>query len=198
MPGIYVCFVKPIVDRVTAGIGIILLSPLFLATAFAFLITRQFPMIFRQQRTGKDGKPFTLYKLRTLANDLSLSLAERKFWLGNFLRSTSIDELPQLWNILLGEMSFIGPRPMPVEYDTLFSTDQRKRFKVMPGITGWAQVNGRHGISWEKKFEFDMEYVNCQSFALDMRILFETIILLLSFRKDISLTEQPFRGSPNP
>ncbi len=197
MPGIYVSFVKPIVDRIAAAMGIILLSPLFLATAFAFLITRHFPMIFKQLRTGKDGQPFTLYKFRTLATDDSLPLPERKFWMGSFLRTTSLDELPQLWNVLTGDMSVVGPRPLPLEYLPLYSEEQRRRHTMKPGITGWAQVNGRHGISWQKKFELDVEYVNNQSFILDLRILLKTIVLLLSFRKDISLTEQPFRGNPN-
>ncbi len=142
-----------------------------------------------------DGKPFKLYKLRTLATDASLPLPERKFWLGNFLRTTSLDELPQLWNVLLGEMSFIGPRPMPIEYGPLFSAAQMKRFDVLPGITGWAQVNGRHSISWHEKFALDNYYVKHISAGLDLLILFRTIMLLLSFKKDVSLTEEPFKGT---
>ena len=190
-------FIKPVLDRSAAAVGITLISPLFLVVALAFLLTRQFPLIFKQQRTGKDGKPFTLYKFRTLATDDSLPLSERKFWMGTFLRTTSLDELPQLWNVLQGNMSVVGPRPLPLEYLPLYSQEQRRRHTVKPGITGWAQVNGRHGISWQKKFELDVEYVNNQSFALDMRILIKTIVLLLSYRKDISLLEQPFRGNPD-
>jgi len=122
-------------------------------------------------------------------------LLERKFPLGNFLRSTSLDELPQLIHVLRGEMSLIGPRPLPLEYLPLFSKEQSLRHSVKPGITGLAQVSGRNSLSWEEKFKLDILYVRTVSFMLDMKITLKTIILLLSFKKDHSLSEQKFSGN---
>jgi undecaprenyl phosphate N,N'-diacetylbacillosamine 1-phosphate transferase len=121
-------------------------------------------------------------------------LDKRRFAWGNFLRQSNLDELPQLWNVLKGEMSFIGPRPLPVEYSTLFSVEQNQRHKVRPGITGWAQVCGKNSISWQEKFELDLYYVNNISFLLDLKILLKTFILVLSFKKDTSLHEKKFTG----
>ncbi len=182
-------------DVLLAILVFITLSWLIALILLLYVFSLEFPVFFHQQRIGIDAKPFTMYKFRTLKSNEQLTLTERRFWLGTILRTTSLDELPQLWNVLKGDMSLIGPRPMPMEYLPLFSADQRKRFQVRPGITGWAQVNGRHGISWEKKFELDNWYVDHQSFLLDLRILLKTIVLLLSFKKDISLEEEPFRGS---
>lgn len=187
--------IKLIMDVLLAILVFITLSWLIALILLLYVFSLEFPVFFHQQRIGKDAKPFTMYKFRTLKSNEQLSLTERRFWLGTILRATSLDELPQLWNVLKGDMSLIGPRPMPMEYLPLFSADQRKRFQVRPGITGWAQVNGRHGISWEKKFELDNWYVDHQSFLLDLGILLKTIVLLLSFKKDISLEEEPFRGS---
>lgn len=136
-----------------------------------------------------------MWKFRTLSVDDTKTLQERRFILGDVLRKTSCDELPQLWNILKGEMSWIGPRPLPVEYDHLFSEEQRKRFKLKPGITGWAQVNGRHAIAWKEKLKWDAEYVNNISFLMDMKIVFKTVVLLLSLKKDKSLEEEKFTGA---
>jgi len=120
---------------------------------------------------------------------------DRRFVLGNVLRFLSLDELPQLLNVLMGDMSLIGPRPLPIEYLPLFSAEQKKRHDVRPGITGWAQVNGRNSVSWEQKFKFDVMYVQKVSFLFDAKIVVKTIILLLSFRKDTSLLEKKFTGS---
>jgi lipopolysaccharide/colanic/teichoic acid biosynthesis glycosyltransferase len=151
-------------------------------------------MLFVQQRIGKNEKLFRVLKFRTLQDTEGSNLKERTFWLGNFLRATSLDELPQVINVLKGEMSLVGPRPLPVAYGTLFSETQRKRHDVLPGITGYAQVNGRHSISWTQKFQHDIFYVNNISFWLDLKILFKTIVLVLSFKKDESLNEQKFTG----
>ena len=135
-----------------------------------------------------------MYKFRTLSSDLNLELTQRQFLLGRFLRFTNLDELPQLWNVLKGEMSLVGPRPLPVDYANLFSAEQNNRHQVLPGITGLAQVNGKNDLSWNEKFKLDLEYVNKVSFLLDIKILFKTLILALSFRKDTSLTEEKFTG----
>lgn len=136
-----------------------------------------------------------MLKFRTLSTDEKKPLHERRFLMGNFLRKTNLDELPQLWNVLKGEMSLIGPRPLPVEYTSLLSEEQSKRYEVKPGITGWAQVNDRHSISWQKKFELDNDYIRNVSFGFDLLILLKTIVLLLSFRKDNSLVEEKFKGN---
>lgn len=162
----------------------------------AYLVTFQYPAFFRQTRIGKNGRLFELVKFRTLKNS-GLPLEERRFFLGNLLRSTSLDELPQLWNVIKGEMSLIGPRPLPEAYLPLFSSEQMVRHSVLPGITGWAQVNGRHGISWKEKFRLDLYYVQHISFRLDMKIFFKTIFLVLSLSKDISLQEELFKGNTN-
>ena len=168
---------------------------LFVFIILFYLIMGQFSFFYRQKRIGRGEVTFDLIKFRTLTNKDIEPLSARTFWLGNLLRSTSLDELPQIWNIVKGEMSWIGPRPLPMEYGSLFSEEQKKRFQVRPGISGWAQVNGRHSVSWQKKFELDNYYVDRISFKLDLLILFKTIVLLLSFRKDNSLQEEKFKGN---
>ena len=195
MPGLYRQYFKRILDFIFALLIILIFSWLIVFLLLAFIVTMEFPIFFKSCRTGKDGKPFIMWKFRTLRTDSTLHLVERKFWFGNFLRMSNLDELPQLWNVLRGEMSLIGPRALPVEYDQLFSAEQRRRCEVKPGITGWAQVNGRHSISWKKKLELDKYYVNHISLGLDLRIFFKTIVLLLSFKQDMSLDEQPFKGN---
>lgn len=148
------------------------------------------PVLFVQERPGLDGKIFKLYKFRTMRQPnpdglLDEGDAERMTRLGRLLRSTSLDELPQLWNVLKGEMSLVGPRPLLTEYLPLYSARQFRRHDVRPGITGWAQVNGRNNLSWQEKFEFDVWYVENQSFLLDMRILLKTVKKVLS-RKDVA------------
>lgn len=148
------------------------------------------PIFFTQERPGLGGKIFKLYKFRTMREPnpdglLDEGDAERMTRLGRILRSTSLDELPQLWNVLKGEMSLVGPRPLLTEYLPLYSARQARRHDVKPGITGWAQVNGRNNLSWQEKFEFDVWYVENQSFWLDMRILMKTVKKVLS-RKDVA------------
>jgi sugar transferase EpsL len=135
-----------------------------------------------------------MYKFRTLVVEENLMLENRKFRWGNFLRLTNLDELPQLWNVLKGEMSLVGPRPLPVEYASLFTKEQNIRHTVLPGITGWAQVSGKNDVAWKRKFELDVFYVNNLSFKLDVKILVKTMLLLFTFRKDTSLSEEKFTG----
>jgi len=159
-----------------------------------YLISGQFPIFFKQQRIGKRGKVFTLFKFRTLSSDTSKTLRQRKFFWGNVLRTSNLDELPQLFNVLKGEMSLVGPRPLPVEYATLFSPEQNKRHQVLPGITGLAQVSGKNNLPWSEKFKYDLEYINRCSLWLDVTILFKTFLLALSFKQDSSLNEEKFTG----
>lgn len=186
---------KSLVDFLAAAVLLLLLSWLFLLVGLLYLLTGERSLFFRQERLGQNERVFALYKFRTLKENEQLPLDKRKFALGSYLRYLSLDELPQLWNVLKGEMSLVGPRPLPVAYQPLFSSEQRKRFTVKPGITGWAQVNGRHGIPWARKFELDNWYVDHQTLWLDLKIILKTFQLLLSFRKDTSLEEPPFTGS---
>jgi len=178
--------------------GSLFLGVIFSVVIFVILVlyvcSFQYPIFFVQERIGQKGKVFKLFKFRTLSPNVNTEFDTRRFFLGDFLRFFSLDELPQLWNVIRGDMSLIGPRPLPVEYFSLFSKDEFERHVVRPGITGWAQVNGRHSISWQKKFELDRYYVNHISFRLDALILFKTIVLLLSFKKDQSLKEEKFKG----
>jgi lipopolysaccharide/colanic/teichoic acid biosynthesis glycosyltransferase len=135
-----------------------------------------------------------MMKFRTLKTNEQLPLKARQFWLGKFLRATNLDELPQLWNVLKGEMSLVGPRPLPIAYESLLSADQKKRHAVLPGITGLAQVNGKNTLSWEKKFEFDLKYVREISFWLDLKIVLKTVALVVQMSKDVSLDEKRFSG----
>ncbi len=186
---------KRIVDLVLALLVMVCFWWLLVLIVIGYLVFFQYPILFKQTRIGKDNKPFAMLKFRTLALAEDQSLNERSFFLGKLLRLTSLDELPQLWNIFLGEMSFIGPRPLPEEYLPLYSDEQRRRHEVNPGITGWAQVNGRNAISWEKKFELDGYYVENVSFLFDLSIMIKTLLLLISFKKDVSLEEKKFTGN---
>jgi lipopolysaccharide/colanic/teichoic acid biosynthesis glycosyltransferase len=184
-------------------IGLILLSPVLLVI---FLLVRWRlgrPAIFRQVRPGKDGEPFEMLKFRTMtdAQDATGNLLpdeQRLTGLGRFLRSTSLDELPELWNVLKGEMSLVGPRPLLMEYLPLYNPRQARRHDVRPGITGWAQVNGRNAISWPEKLELDVWYVEHQSFWLDAKILLLTVWKVVR-RHGISAaghaTQEKFEGN---
>ena len=182
--------------------GLIVLSPVFALVALAVRVSLGSPVIFKQQRPGKSERPFTLYKFRTMrdARDAQGSLlpdARRLTRLGAFLRATSLDELPELVNVLRGDMSLVGPRPLLMEYLPLYSPEQRRRHDVRPGLTGWAQVNGRNALTWREKFAFDIEYVDHVNIGLDLRILLLTIGSVVR-SEGIShsghVTMQPFRG----
>lgn len=168
-------------DFLVAVILLTALSPLMLLAATLIAVNRDGPILFKQKRPGKDGKIFTVYKFRTMStalidrNGKELSDFERMTRIGKILRKTSIDELPQLFNIIKGDMSFIGPRPLLTEYLGLYSPEQMRRHEVLPGISGWAQVNGRNTLTWEQKFAYDIYYVDHYSFLMDMKIFFKTI-----------------------
>ncbi|MEQ9219622.1 MAG: sugar transferase [Cyclobacteriaceae bacterium] len=177
--------IKSILDRLVAAILMILgVFPVLLIGWVGSLIDRS-SILFRQVRSGKSGKPFTLYKLRTMKEGKVTPF-------GRFLRRWSIDELPQLWNILKGDMSLVGPRPLLVEYDAHYSAAQKRRLEVKPGITGLSQVNGRNSIGWERRFELDVQYVEKQSFWLDCKILMKTVVQLFDKKSsDFHLNQLP-------
>ena len=194
---------KPFGDRVLALLLIIVFLPFFILVSLLVLVKIGRPIFFTQVRPGLNEKLFTIYKFRTMSNETNtkgelLSDEFRLKAIGKFIRKTSLDELPQLFNVLKGEMSFIGPRPLLVEYLDLYSKTQKQRHIVTPGISGWAQVNGRNAISWEQKFEYDVWYVNNQSFLLDMKIIWMTCLKVLK-RSDVSsvtsVTMEKFEGS---
>ena len=172
--------VKRVLDFIFALVLLIITLPILIIVAIAIKVESKGPVIFKQKRPGKNGKIFTVNKFRTMRveaekDDQLLSDKQRITTLGNFLRKTSIDELPQLFNVLKGDMSFIGPRPLLVQYLDLYSTEQMRRHEVTPGISGWAQVNGRNTISWKEKFKYDVWYVDHISLTLDFKIVFMTI-----------------------
>lgn len=173
-------FIKRLFDIIVSVLALIMLLPVFLIVMLLVRIKLGSPVFFRQVRPGKYNKPFEMLKFRTMLDALDatgnpLPDSERLTKLGAFLRSTSLDELPGLWNVLKGDMSLVGPRPLLVEYLELYSPEQARRHEVRPGITGWAQVNGRNAISWEDKFKLDVWYVDNQSFLLDLKILLLTV-----------------------
>ena len=171
---------KRIIDILGASCGLLLLLPVLLIVTFKIHRALGSPILFRQIRPGLHGKPFQMIKFRTMhdktdADGQLLPDAERLTKLGRLLRASSIDELPELWNVLKGEMSLVGPRPLLMEYLPLYSAEQARRHEIRPGITGWAQVNGRNAISWDEKLALDVWYVNNQSVWLDMKIIWLTI-----------------------
>lgn len=180
---IYAGYIKRILDIVLSLSAILVLSPILLILYILVRVKLGSPVLFKQERPGKDGKIFTLCKFRTMtdkrgADGELLPDEERLTKFGKKLRSTSLDELPELFNILKGEMSIIGPRPLLVKYLPLYNDVQKHRHDVRPGLTGWAQVNGRNAISWEQRFELDIYYVNHLSFLLDLKILFQTVAVV--------------------
>jgi undecaprenyl phosphate N,N'-diacetylbacillosamine 1-phosphate transferase len=194
--------VKSLFDKTLACILLFIFLPIYLIISLLIFVTMGRPILFRQLRPGYQEKIFGIYKFRTMsderdANGELLPDDKRLRGLGKFIRSTSLDELPQLFNVIKGEMSFVGPRPLLIEYLPLYNNEQKRRHDVLPGITGWAQVNGRNAISWEQKFEYDVWYVDHQSFLLDMRILWMTFLKVLH-RSDInsntSVTMEKFKG----
>ncbi|MEZ8145401.1 sugar transferase [Enterovibrio norvegicus] len=190
-------------DFLASLMALILLSPIIAIVSYKIRKNLGSPVLFRQQRPGKDGKPFQMVKFRTMKDAVdkdgnALPDAERMTDFGNKLRNTSIDELPELWNVLRGDMSLVGPRPLLMQYLSLYTTEQARRHEVRPGVTGWAQINGRNAISWEDKFKLDVWYVDNQSLALDIKILFRTVKKVF-FKEDISasdhVTMPEFKGS---
>ena len=190
-------------DFVVALAGLVVLSPLLLAIVALVRWRLGSPVLFRQQRPGLGGRPFTLVKFRTMtdaraADGAAAPVAQRLTAFGRFLRSTSLDELPELYNVLVGDMSLVGPRPLLMEYLSLYNAHQRRRHEVRPGITGWAQVNGRNAISWERKFDLDVWYVDNASFWLDLKILWLTLWRVLrreGISEEGSATAERFTGS---
>ncbi len=194
---------KRLFDILLAVVLIVLFLPIYILVAFLILFKMGRPIFFRQQRPGYKEKIFTIYKFRTMTNEKDkhgklLPDEQRLIGIGKIIRSLSLDELPQLFNVLKGDMSFVGPRPLLVEYLPLYNERQKKRHDVKPGITGWAQVNGRNAISWKEKFELDVWYVENQSFWLDIKILWMTFLKVIR-RSDISssnsATMDKFRGN---
>tara|TARA_R110001592_G_scaffold294556_1_gene564385 strand:+ start:641 stop:1267 length:627 start_codon:yes stop_codon:yes gene_type:complete len=193
MTKIYSLFIKRLIDFLAALIGLILISPIFLVLIIILSISNNGKPFFYQRRTGKHGKLFTIIKLKTMtdktdANGELLPALERVTKTGDICRKYSLDEIPQLLNILKGDMSLIGPRPLLPEYLEHYNKEQNRRHEVMPGITGWAQINGRNTITWEQKFEYDVYYVDNQSFFLDLKILWLTFYKVIK-KSDINSSE---------
>ncbi len=196
-------YIKRIIDFLLSLIGIIILSPVLLIVAIMVRTKLGSPILFTQERPGLNGRIFKMYKFRTMTNEtdengelLPDEIRLTKF--GKFLRSSSLDELPEMFNILKGDMSIVGPRPLLVKYLPLYSERQAHRHDVRPGLTGYAQVNGRNAISWEEKFELDIFYVNNSSFMVDVMIFFKTIKKVFDregISSDTSVTMEEFKGS---
>jgi lipopolysaccharide/colanic/teichoic acid biosynthesis glycosyltransferase len=172
--------IKRFFDFFASFFGLLFLFPAIVVVAWEIRKNLGSPVLFKQVRPGKDGKPFEMLKFRTMldvvdSNGRPLPDEERMTPFGSFLRSSSLDELPELWNVLKGDMSLVGPRPLLMEYLPLYSTEQYRRHEARPGVTGWAQINGRNALSWEDKFKLDVWYVDNQSFWLDIKILILTV-----------------------
>lgn len=194
--------VKRLIDVAISLSALALLTPVLVTTAFAVHQRLGSPVLFRQVRPGLNGKPFEMLKFRTMRNDSGpdglLDDAHRVTSFGQLLRSTSLDELPGLWNVLKGDMSLVGPRPLLMEYLPLYTSEQARRHEVRPGLTGWAQVNGRNAISWEQKFELDLWYVENRSLWLDLKILAMTTLKVVrrdGISSEGSATVRKFEGT---
>jgi lipopolysaccharide/colanic/teichoic acid biosynthesis glycosyltransferase len=193
---------KRALDLLAALLALALLAAVIAAVAVAVRVLLGSPVLFRQPRPGLHGRPFTMLKFRTMRDAVGrdgqpLPDAERLTRFGRLLRATSLDELPELWNVLVGDMSLVGPRPLLMEYLPLYSAEQARRHDVRPGITGWAQVNGRNAISWEQKFALDVWYVDHWTLGLDLRILALTVAKVLhaeGISQDNHVTAEKFRG----
>ena len=194
---------KRFVDILGAVVGLTVLSPLFLVVGLLIRLRLGPYILFKQVRPGRNGHPFKMLKFRSMCDDVGsdgqfLSDAQRLTSFGNKLRSTSLDELPGFWNVLKGEMSLVGPRPLLMEYLPLYSTQQTRRMEVRPGITGWAQVNGRNALSWDEKFELDVWYVDNRTFWLDLKIMWMTVYKIVArdgIAADGEVTMPRFTGS---
>lgn len=199
----YKNFIKPLLDFLAALIGLILVSPIFIIVLIGLTIANNGKPFFFQRRPGKNENIFSIIKFKTM-NDKTdaagklLPDEKRLTSIGQFVRKTSLDEIPQLLNVLKGDMSLVGPRPLLPQYLALYSSEQKKRHQVRPGITGWAQVNGRNAISWEQKFEFDVWYVNNVSFLLDVKILLLTtkkVFISEGISAEGQATTEAFKGN---
>lgn len=196
---------KRIFDVVASAVALTLLSPVIAIVAWQIRRKLGSPVFFRQVRPGKDGKPFEMVKFRTMRDAYDedgnpLPNFERMTPFGDRLRSTSLDELPELWNVLKGDMSLVGPRPLLMEYLPLYSKEQARRHEARPGVTGWAQINGRNSLSWDEKFKLDVWYVDNQSFWLDVKILFLTVKKVLvrdGINSGDGVTMPRFKGKDN-
>lgn len=194
---------KRVFDILIAFIALIILSPILLIISFFILIRMGTPIIFTQRRPGKDGKIFNIIKFRTMLNDKDangnyLPDEQRLTQLGIWLRNSSLDELPELINVLKGEMSIVGPRPLLIEYLPLYSDHQARRHDVLPGITGWAQINGRNALTWDEKFNFDVWYVDNHNILLDIKIILRTVSKVLDksgIDDDIGVGQEKFKGN---
>jgi lipopolysaccharide/colanic/teichoic acid biosynthesis glycosyltransferase len=198
----YKNYIKQLFDFIFALIGMLFFMPIFFAIYLLLKIANKGDAFFFQDRPGKNGKIFKIVKFKTMTNEKDsdgnlLSDAERLTKIGSFVRKTSLDEIPQLINVIKGDMSLIGPRPLLTQYLHLYNDFQNRRHEVKPGITGWAQVNGRNAISWKKKFEYDVWYVDHCSFLLDIQILFKTILKVIK-KEGINAADvatiEPFEG----
>lgn len=199
----YTNFLKTLFDFIAALLGFLILSPVFIFIVIFLCIANQGMPFFFQQRPGKNGKAFHVIKFKTM-NDKKdergnlLPDGDRLTKIGSFIRKTSLDEVPQLLNVIKGDMSLVGPRPLLMEYLSLYNENQARRHHVKPGITGWAQVNGRNAISWEQKFEYDVWYVDNISFPLDIKILFMTVLKVFKsegISQDGQSTAEKFKGN---
>lgn len=201
----YRLFFKRFLDFILSLVAVIILSPIYIIVAFLVKIKLGSPVIFTQERPGKNGKIFKMYKFRSMTSETDengnlLPDEQRLTSFGKLLRSTSLDELPELLNILKGDMSIVGPRPLLVKYLPLYNEHQKHRHDVRPGFTGWAQCNGRNAISWEEKFDLDVYYTKHVSFLLDVKIIFKTIKTVLcreGISSETSVTMEEFRGTKN-
>ncbi len=195
--GLWPQYFKRVIDCVVAGLGLILLAPMFLVVAILVALFLGRPIFFRQKRPGRNGEPFTLIKFRSMAEG-GESDTKRLTKFGTFLRSTSLDEIPELWNVLKGEMSLVGPRPLLLQYLPLYSDRQALRHSVRPGLTGLAQVSGRNALDWNSRLELDAQYVVQCSLGMDLRIAGKTVVQVLQ-RNGVTAegesTVQPFRGA---
>ena len=201
--GFYEKYIKRFLDFTLSFLALIILSPVLLVTALLVRIKLGSPIIFHQERPGKSEKIFRLYKFRSMTDECDengnlLPDNERLTRFGRILRSTSLDELPELWNILRGDMSIVGPRPLLVKYLPLYNEEQRHRHDVRPGLTGWAQANGRNAISWEEKFKLDVWYVQHISFWVDVKVIFMTVKKVFcrdGISSETSVTMEEFSGT---
>lgn len=197
---------KRVLDVVVAGVALVVLSPVLAVVAVVVRLRLGSPVLFRQERAGLDGTPFVLTKFRTMTDQRGpdgtlLPDVDRLPAFGSFLRSTSLDELPELVHVVRGEMSLVGPRPLPTKYLSRYSTRQARRHEVRPGITGWAQVNGRNATGWAERLEMDVWYVEHRSFLLDLKVLWRTLQVVASrdgVTEDGSATMTEFLGTPEP